>query len=105
MSAVASIILTLQKRIARSINLGESHFREFKSAYEQIPGDQKRRDAKDIARDVGETLVSFANADGGELIVGVEDDGTVTGVPHLRDLLDIIMKAPITHIYKDTPNQ
>ncbi len=103
MGSDTSIVLTLQKRIQQSINLGESHFREFKSAYEQQPQGPRRREAKVIARDVGETLVAFANADGGELLVGVEDDGHTTGVPHIREHLDTILNAPVTHVHKDTP--
>ena len=99
------VVLTLQSRIQQAINLGESHFREFKSAYEQQPDAVRRRDAKTIAKDVAETLVAFANADGGELLVGVEDNGDITGVPHLRDLLDTILRAPVTHVHQDTPLQ
>ena len=98
-----SMILTFQKRIQQAIHLGESHFREFKSALEQKPEGTLRRDAKLIAKDIGETLVAFANADGGELLVGVEDDGHVTGVPHIREHLVTIQKAVITHIHPDTP--
>ena len=28
--------------------------------------------------------VAFANADGGELLIGVEDDGTITGIDQLN---------------------
>lgn len=97
------VALTLGNRIKQSIALGESHFREFKSAYEQRPEGCVRRDAKSIAKDVGEAMVGFANADGGELILGVEDDGKITGVPHLREFLDTILNAPSTHVHKDTP--
>ena len=68
------------ERIRTAIRLGESHFREFKSAVEQGPGGEKPREVKQISKDIGETLVAFANADGGELLIGVEDDGKVTGM-------------------------
>lgn len=103
MAGTQRVALTLGNRIKQSIGLGESHFREFKSAYEQRPEGSIRRDAKSIAKDVGEALVAFANADGGELIVGIEDDGTITGVPHIREFLDIILNAPYTHVHNDTP--
>ena len=54
---------------------------------------------KDICREVGEQLVGFANADGGDLLIGVEDDGTVTGVPHDETAIQAIVSAVSTHIY------
>ena len=89
-------ILRLEERILMGIDTGESHFREFKSAYEQHPSARPTaRTVKEICQDVAETLVAFANADGGELFVGVEDDGTITGVPHKEDLVAAIKRSPI----------
>jgi ATP-dependent DNA helicase RecG len=95
--------LELLEHIRMSIRLGESHFREFKTAFEQSPQKEGPRDVKPILKDIAEALVAFANADGGELIVGVEDDGKITGVPHKEELIDIMIRAPFTHIHKDTP--
>ena len=103
MATQRKTVLTLGERIRQSIGLGESHFREFKSAYEQRPEGPRRRDPKSIARDIAETLVAFANAEGGEVIAGVEDDLSITGVPHIRELLDIILAAPTTYVHTDTP--
>jgi len=61
--------------------VGESHYREFKSGLEGKPESKQARSANSVSTDVAETLVAFANADGGELFVGVEDDSTVSGVP------------------------
>lgn len=77
-----SELLLLQDRVRNTIQLGESHFREFKSALEGPPSKKKPRQTTPICRDIAEALVAFANADGGELLVGVEDDGTISGVPH-----------------------
>lgn len=51
-------------------------------------------------------MVAFANADGGELIVGIEDDGTITGTDEfsLQEVSEI-KDAPRTHVHKDTPLQ
>ncbi len=96
-------ILNLEERIGIALQLGESHFREFKTAFEGSPQNKKHRSVKDICIDIAETLVAFANADGGELLVGVEDDGTVSGVGPSGDKLDILMAASRTHVHKDTP--
>lgn len=95
--------LTLTERVRTAITLGESHFREFKSALDGPPNRKVARDAKLIRRDIGETLVAFSNADGGELLVGVEDDGRVTGVPHASEVTESFLGAWKTHIHADTP--
>jgi ATP-dependent DNA helicase RecG len=95
--------LKMAERVSTGIELGESHFREFKSALNQELHPPKPRDAKHSCRDIGETLVAFANADGGELYVGVEDDGTVSGVIHSETQIQMFLMAPTTHVHPDTP--
>ena len=62
---------------ANNIQLGESHIRAFKSAFEGLPQDKTSRQLKDLLQNIGEQLVRFANADGGDLLIGVEDDGSL----------------------------
>ena len=52
----------------------EGQFFERKSAFDRVPGRPKQRKAADIV----ETLSTMANADGGELVIGIESDGTLT---------------------------
>lgn len=97
-------ILKLEERVLTGIELGESHFREFKSAYQRRPsGEMEPRPIKDIGRDIGEALVSFSNADGGELLVGVEDDGKITGIPHKGELQQAMEKAYKNYVHNQTP--
>lgn len=97
-------MVNLDERARTAIGLGESHFREFKSGVHGAPGSKKARDAKLIAREIGEALVAFANADGGELLIGVEDDATITGIDLISESdLEILKAAPKTHVHKDTP--
>jgi ATP-dependent DNA helicase RecG len=91
--------LLLSERVANNIQLGESHIREFKSAYEGPPDAKKPRSVKEICREVGEQLVGFANADGGDLLIGVEDDGSLTGVPHDETAIQTILSAVTIHVY------
>ena len=94
----------LSERVKTSIALGESHFREFKSAYEGPPGQKTLRAKKDIADDICRTLVGFANADGGELLVGVEDDGDVTGLGGATDKVrQYLQECWKDGVHKDTP--
>jgi len=93
----------MSERVSTGIELGESHFREFKSALSQGTSAPRPRDFKTLCRDIGETLVAFANADGGELYVGVEDDGTLTGILHSETLIQGMLEAPKSYIHADTP--
>jgi ATP-dependent DNA helicase RecG len=72
--------------IVRSLCVSEeSYYLEFKTAHAYGPSGSQPRDVREIARDIGEAIVAFANSEGGDLLVGVEDDGNVTGVPHGTD--------------------
>ena len=96
-------LVILPDRIALAASLGESHFREFKSA-RQGPADARRpRPTHDICEDIAATLVAFANADGGELLIGVEDNGQVSGVPHTTEHIATMLAAPRTRVHHDTP--
>ena len=97
-----SQILRIQERLENDLALGESHFREFKSAL-QGPDRNHQRKMNLVAKDIGRTLVAFANADGGTLIVGAEDDGTISGITYSEDKLKVLQNAPRTHVHADTP--
>ena len=43
-------------------------------------------------------MVAFTNADGGELLIGVEDDGEITGLSHSQEDIKIMLNAPNTHV-------
>ncbi|MFQ6014347.1 MAG: ATP-binding protein [Anaerolineae bacterium] len=45
----------------------------------------ERKSGRIHPRDLATTLIAFANADGGRLLVGIEDDGTVTGLDSVAD--------------------
>jgi len=96
-------ILLLTERTELATRIGESHYREFKSAYQGPPNNKAKRNSKDICSDIAKTLVAFANADGGELFVGIEDDGSITGIPHSGADLEQLEKAYVTHAHPDTP--
>ena len=96
-------ILRLIDRVEIATEIGESFYREFKSAYEGKVGDKKPRDIKEIKYDIAKTLVAFANADGGELFVGIEDNNKVTGLPHSENKIDSILQSYKDCIMAETP--
>ncbi len=93
-------VLLLADKVRNTLILGESHFREFKSALEGRPDNKKPRTTKSICADIGEALVSFANADGGAILIGVEDDGTITGIPHSENDIQMMLNSIRTHVYQ-----
>jgi ATP-dependent DNA helicase RecG len=96
-------LLKLKERVDIAIEIGESHYREFKSALEGPPGNKKPRELKEVCDDIAKTLVAFANADGGELFIGIEDDNSVTGLQYQEDKTVQILKAHENYILKETP--
>lgn len=65
---------TEEHSISELIRQGESLSVEFKSDRKGLPD-----------KDLVETVVSLANAEGGDLLLGVEDDGEVTGLHEKRE--------------------
>ncbi len=96
-------ILRLTERIEIALEISESYYREFKSAYEGPEVKKIARNVKEIKYDIAKTLVAFANADGGELFVGIEDNNRVTGLPHSDKETDEILNSYKDCILKDTP--
>lgn len=80
---------------------GESYYVEFKSAWHYGPEGREKREIREVAKDIAEAVVAFANSDGGELLVGVEDDGSVTGVPWEGDQLLYLVNVPKTGVQAD----
>ena len=96
-------LLRLKERVDLAIEIGESYYREFKSALEGPDGNKIARELKSVGYDIAKTLVAFANADGGELFVGIEDNNTITGLPYSEDKISTILKAPENYVLADTP--
>jgi ATP-dependent DNA helicase RecG len=96
-------LLRLKERVEIALELGESHYREFKSAFAGPPNDKKPIDLKEIFANVAKTLVAFANADGGELFIGLEDNNIVSGIPFSEEKINAILAASENYVMKDTP--
>ncbi|MEO5731499.1 MAG: ATP-binding protein [Byssovorax sp.] len=68
--------------IAQRIQLGEDSRTEFKSASRGLDG-------KVLAR----AIAAFANARGGQIFVGVEDDGTITGIGTVKQADTLMLEV------------
>jgi type I restriction enzyme, R subunit len=71
------------RRVEDLLKLQESKTLEFKSSLRwDLKNDQK--DDKNITHAALKTIAAFLNTDGGDLLLGVADDGTVLGIEHDR---------------------
>ena len=94
-----SFYLTIEQFSTRK----EGQFFDRKSAFDRTGGRVRNRNFKDIAWDIAETLSAMANADGGELVIGLEDDGSMTGIPHPEKKLDFLTGVPGERNYVNPP--
>jgi ATP-dependent DNA helicase RecG len=74
--------------LRRLIHGDEGQYFDRKSLFEGPPGRKTARNRKAVRDEVAHYVAAFANADGGTLVLGVEDDGTVTGCPY-QDAKDV----------------
>lgn len=56
-----------------------------------------RKSARIAARDFSTPVVAMANADGGYLAIGIEDDGTITGTDAYEKNLNDLLRVPFDY--------
>ena len=79
------------------------HF-DRKSLYEGAGGAKRSRNRRAVRDQVAEYIAAFANAEGGVLILGIEDDRTITGHQLPQDALNSILKTPSTRLQPVQPD-
>jgi ATP-dependent DNA helicase RecG len=80
--------------LRRLLEREEGQFIEFKSLYDRsqpTPRPLDRRQARDLTV---EYVAAFANADGGTLVLGVDDDGAPTGHAYPEEAVQALFEAP-----------
>ncbi|MFQ5851326.1 MAG: ATP-binding protein [Candidatus Binatia bacterium] len=68
-------------------------FLEFVTAYERKQKAVQSKRSEELAREIARLLGGMANADGGTLLVGVERDKSVTGIPHSPAEVQTLVQA------------
>lgn len=65
----------------------------------------ERKSVRIHPRDLANTLIAFANADGGRLLIGVEDDGSVSGIDPTaqREQVDALLRAAYEYCTPSIP--
>ena len=67
-----------EKELHTIVKQGEGYFTEFK---------------RNVNADIKKEMVSFANSSGGKIFIGVEDDGTISGIKITNELLSKVQTA------------
>jgi len=58
-----------------------------------------RKSPRIKAKDFSATIVAFANAHGGDIAIGIEDDGEITGIDGFISNVNELQKAPFDFVY------
>jgi hypothetical protein len=90
---------------AKDATTEEGQFFERKAAWDRSVPRPKPRKAADLARDIAETLCAMANADGGALVVGIEDGGAATGVALAEDKLLLLLGVRSVAVAEGQPRR
>lgn len=83
-----------EARLRELIAADEGQYHDRKSLFEGPPGRKQARDRRDVRNQIAEQVAGFANADGGVLILGVEDDGSLTGHRYPDDVIEAMLNTP-----------
>jgi ATP-dependent DNA helicase RecG len=78
------------------------HF-DRKSMFEGEEGKKRPRDRRKVRDQVAEQVAGFANAEGGVLILGIEDDNRVTGHQLPPDGLAALLDVPRVRLHPPQP--
>lgn len=80
--------------LARLLAAPEGQYAERKSLWDRKGATPKPLDRRKIRDLVAEYVAAFANADGGVLVLGAENDGTPTGHGYPDDVVEQMLRTP-----------
>ncbi len=83
------------EEIGKLLKQNRGQFLEFISAFEHRRGSSTKKTEQELTRDIARTVSGMANADGGTLLVGVERDKSITGIPFGEENLDRLIQDPL----------
>ena len=76
------------------LSRGEGQFVEFESAWDRSAKPPRPLSRRAVRDKIADAVAAFANADGGLLLVGVDDDGTATGHGYPDHVTDDFLAVP-----------
>jgi ATP-dependent DNA helicase RecG len=80
--------------LASLLTQPEGQYFERKSLWEGPPEQRKTRDRRTVRDQIAKYVAAFANADGGTLVMGIEDDETVSGHGYSDEAIEDMQKTP-----------
>jgi len=83
----------------------EGQFLEFKSLWDLSGGTKKMLGRRAVRDFIAEYVAAFANADGGTLLLGVDDDGTPSGHGYPKDVVAEFLAVPQRRLRPPVPVQ
>src|SRR5688572_17987525 len=83
-----------EAKLRELIAAEESQYHDRKSLLEGPSGQKRPRDRRRVRDQIAEQVAGFANAEGGVLILGVEDDQTVSGHQYPPDVVQQMLAVP-----------
>jgi ATP-dependent DNA helicase RecG len=82
-----------EAEVRRYLAEEEGPYYDRKSLWDRSGATDKVRDRSTVREEIAEYLAAFANADGGLLVLGVEDDGTPTGHGYPEEAILSFLRA------------
>ena len=89
-----SALLFTESELRDLVSRDEGQFLEFKSTWDRSGGTPRQVKRRAVRDTIAESVAAFANADGGLLLVGIEDDGSPTGHDYPEDVIEDFMLVP-----------
>ena len=89
--------------LAPYLHQEEGQYFDRKSLWHGRPDQKAPRDRRDVRDQIAEYVAAFANADGGVLILGIEDDGTVTGHSYSAEVIEDMLSVPARRLVPPHP--
>lgn len=86
--------LYTEPELSALVRREEGQFLEFKSLWDQSRGSRRALDRRRARDFLAECVAAFANADGGTLLLGVEDDGTPSGHAYPDEAVANLLAVP-----------
>ena len=87
-----------EAKLRELIAADEGQYHDRKSLFEGAPGRKRPRDRRVVRDQIAEQVAGFANADGGIVIFGVEDDHAITGHSYPPDVVEQMLLVPQTRL-------
>lgn len=83
-----------EQEIRELLERDEGQFLERKSLWDRAPGGPRPLERQKVRNFIAECVAAFANADGGDLILGAEDDGEPTGHGYPEEAIEDFFLVP-----------